>query len=202
MKNGYKIHNLSTAPAAAQPFMQSAAEHYGFLPNAIGAMAESPETLSGYLALDDLVSRTGLNDTERHVALLAITRELECPYCVAAHSAFAKIAALPEDMVSRLRSGDALDEPRLAALEAFTSALVRKRARVSDEEISVFLQSGYTRRNVLELILLVASKTIAVYSNRIMGTDLDHVLAPERWELPIEADRQMLQSTTRAGGIE
>ena len=182
MKNGYRIYDAGTAPVAAQPLMKTAVEHYGFVPNAIGAMAESPETLSGYLTLDDLACRTSLTGTERHVALLAITRELECPYCVAAHSAFAKMADLPEDTVSRLRNGLPLDDSRLAALQEFITILIRKRARLSEEEHSAFLQVGYSHRNVLELILLVANKTIAVYSNRVMGTDLDAALAAEKWE--------------------
>jgi alkylhydroperoxidase family enzyme len=181
MKNGYTIHDQSTAPAAAQELLRAAVTHYGFVPNAIGAMAESPVTLNAYLALDALAGKTGFSDLERHVILLAVTRELECPYCVAVHSAFAKMAAVPEKTVQRLRGGEPLDDPRQAALQKFVAALVHKQGHVSDKEIAVFLMSGYKRWHVLELVLLIANKMIAVYCNRIMGTDLDKALAAERW---------------------
>ncbi len=181
MKNGYSIHDQSTAPVAAQQLLQAAVTHYGFVPNAIGAMAESPVTLNAYLTLDALLGKTGFSDMERHVALLAVARELECPYCVAAHSAFAKMAAVPEKTVQRLRGGEPLDDPRQAALQKFVTALVRKQGHVSDTEVAAFLMSGYERWHVLELILLVANKLIAVYCNRIMGTDLDEALVAERW---------------------
>lgn len=181
MKNGYTIHDQNTAPVAAQELLRTAGTHYGFVPNAIGAMAESPETLNAYLTLDALVGQTRFSDVERHVALLAVTRELECPYCVAAHSAFAKMAAVPASTVRRLRDGAPLDDPRLAAVQKFATALVRQQGHVSDQMVAAFLANGYSRRQVLELILLVANKLIAVYCNRIMGTDLDEALAAERW---------------------
>jgi AhpD family alkylhydroperoxidase len=201
MKNGYTVHDQSTAPVAAQELLQAAVTHYGFVPNAIGAMAESPVTLNAYLTLDALAGKTGFSDLERHVILLAVTRELECPYCVAAHSAFAKMAAVSDKTVERLRGGEPLDDPRQAALQDFVTILVRRQGNVSDREISAFLAHGYRRGHVLELILLIASKIIAVYCNRIMGTDLDEVLAAERWNRrPDHADGPM-KSSNESGGV-
>lgn len=181
MKNGFHIHNAITAPPASRPLLQQAEIHYGFVPNAIGAMAESPPVLRAYLALDALLGETAFSGVERHVLLLAITREFECSYCVAAHSAFAKMDGLPPEQVQRLRHGEPLSEPRLERLHRFAANMIAGYGRVSDADVQSLLAAGYSRRHVLEVMLFIANKLIAVYANRVMGTDLDAALQGETW---------------------
>jgi hypothetical protein len=52
---------------------------------------------------------------------------------------------------------------------------------VSDADVQALLAAGYTRRHVLEVMLFIANKLIAVYANRVMGTDLDAALQGESW---------------------
>ncbi len=181
MKNGFQIHDASTAPAPSRALLGQARAHYGFVPNAIGAMAESPPVLQAYLSMDELLDKTAFTDTERHVLLLTITREFECSYCVAAHSAFAKMAGLAPDEVEQLRQGESLGDARLEHLRRFAAKMVATHGQVNDADVRVLLAAGYTRRHALEVLLLIANKLIAVYANRIMGTDLDAALQSESW---------------------
>lgn len=181
MKNGYQIHTDQTCPAESRALLGEAKAHYGFVPNAIGAMAESPAVLGAYLALEGLLAKTDFTDAERHVLLLAITREYECSYCVAAHSAFAKMAGLPPEEVDHLRRAQPLDDPRLEQLHRFGARAVASHGEVSDADVQALLAAGFSRRQVLEVLLLIANKLIAVYANRIMGTDLDAALQGESW---------------------
>lgn len=181
MKNGFRIHDDRSAPAESHALLNQAQAHYGFIPNAIGAMAESPPVLQAYLTLDGLLSKTAFTDAERHVLLLAITREFECSYCVAAHSAFAKMAGLPAEQVEQLRRGKPLTDPRLEKLHRFAGKMVASHGEASDADVQALLAAGYTRRHVLEVLLLMANKLIAVYANRLMGTDLDAALQGEAW---------------------
>jgi AhpD family alkylhydroperoxidase len=144
-------------------------------------MAESPAVLEAYLSLDGLQGKTALTGIERHVALLAIAREFGCRYCVAAHSAFAKMDGVPPDQVERLRQGESLGDPRLEQLHRFAAKMVARYGQVSDADVQALLAAGYTRRHVLEVMLLIANKLIAAYANRVMGTDLDEVLQGESW---------------------
>jgi len=181
MKNGYQIHDDKTAPAESRPLLGEAQAHYGFIPNAIGAMAESPAVLEAYLNLDTLLGKTAFTAAERHVLMLAITREFECSYCVAAHSAFAKMAGLPPEQVEQLRRGAPLGDARLDQLYHFAGKMVASHGHVSDSDVQGLLAAGYSRRQLLEVTLLIANKLIAVYANRMMGTDLDAALQGESW---------------------
>jgi len=181
MKNGYQIHTIGRANAEVQAALEKVQQHYNFVPNALGALAESPESVLSYLALDDLVHKNTLTDEQRHIAFLAITREYECGYCVAAHTAFAQMGEVDGQTVQNVREGKPLSDPKLEALRKFVTEMVRTGCQVGENEVSSFLEQGYTRRNILELTTMMANKLIAVYANRIMGTDLDEMLQPAEW---------------------
>lgn len=181
MKNGYEIYNKETASDAAKPVLEEVQAHYQFIPNALGAMVESPEAVKSYLKLDALVNQNSLTDEQRHVVFLTISRELECSYCVAAHTAFAQMGQVDGDIIKHLREGNVLDDPGLEVLQRFVSRLVQTNCHLSEQEVANFLAHGYSRRNILEIITMVANKLIAIFANRIMGTDLDEALQPARW---------------------
>jgi alkylhydroperoxidase family enzyme len=88
---------------------------------------------------------------------------------------------VPPDQVERLRQSESLSDPRLEQLHRFAAKMVTQYGRVSDADVQALLAAGYTRRHVLEVMLLIANKLIAVYANRVMGTDLDEVLQGESW---------------------
>ncbi|MDH5631938.1 MAG: carboxymuconolactone decarboxylase family protein [Gammaproteobacteria bacterium] len=181
MKNGYQIYDENTAPVESGKMLAMVKGHYGFIPNALGAMAVSPRILEAYMSLDSLVHNTSFSEEEQHVILLAVTREGECSYCVAAHSTFAKMGGVAEQTVSRLRNGESLGDQKLEALHRFASKLVCTNGHVDDADVDTFLAAGYTREQVLEVILIYGNKLLAIFANRIMGTDLDQALMPEQW---------------------
>jgi len=181
MQNGYQIYDMNTADHAAKVVLEQVNRHYQFIPNALGAMVESPEAVRAYLTLDELVQENSLTEEQRHVVFLAIAREYNCSYCVAAHTAFAVMGKVPGDHVQKLRDDEPLSDPRLDTLARFVSKLVHSDCYVSEQDIEDFLAQGFTRCNVLEIITMMANKLIAVYANRVMGTDLDEALLSARW---------------------
>jgi alkylhydroperoxidase family enzyme len=71
---------------------------------------------------------------------------------------------------------------RLEALRSFTTAAVNKRGWIKDADLKAFLQAGYTREQVLEVLVGVAMKTLSNYVNHIAATLLDKQLEPFAWE--------------------
>ncbi|MDH5692217.1 MAG: carboxymuconolactone decarboxylase family protein [Gammaproteobacteria bacterium] len=181
MKNGFKIPDINTATQNTKAVLFQVREHYQFVPNALGAMAESPEAVKSYLALDELANQNSLSDEQRHIAFLTIAREYDCAYCVAAHTAFAQMGRVDDKIVQALRNNQALNSAKLNALQDFVSLLIKKEGQLTELEVENFLSHGYTRQNILELIAMIANKLIAVFANRIMGTDLDSALQPAKW---------------------
>ncbi|VAW82176.1 hypothetical protein MNBD_GAMMA12-1018 [hydrothermal vent metagenome] len=181
MKEVYTIFNETNAPDGARALLSRVRNQYGFVPNSLAEMAVSPQTLEAYLVLEDLVSRTSLTENERMIVMLTASCANECSYCVPEVSATARGHGLPDEVVSCIRNGTALENEKLEILRCFTEKLIYKKGWETDHDIQDFLTRGYTKRQMLEVVLLVSMKNIAIYCNHIMSPDLDEEFVSERW---------------------
>ena len=180
----FPIHTESSAPAGAKDSLAAIRGSLGFVPNLMGLLAEAPEALGAYLSLSSLFEASSLGPVERQVVLLATSFVNGCDYCMAAHSGLAKMQGVPEDVVASLRDGRPIADPRLEALRAFTAAVTERRAVVSEAEVESFLAAGFTRRQLLEVLLGVTQKTLSNYVNHLARTPLDTAFKPMQWAPP------------------
>ncbi|MQA88504.1 MAG: carboxymuconolactone decarboxylase family protein [Streptosporangiales bacterium] len=141
----------------------------GFVTTLNGVMAESPELLAGYNALAELFGKSSLSKEAKQVVLITASVENNCGYCVAGHSTLA------------LRAGRPLADARLEAARRLTQTMVTKQGWADDTEIDAFLNAGYTRRNVLDVILGVGMKTLSNYTNHVAHTPLDPAWQDQQW---------------------
>jgi len=175
----YVVHSLDTAPAAAKENLADAKEAYGFLPNLLGVMAEVPALLKAYRTAMGLFEETSLSPTEQQIVLLAVSQANKCKYCVAAHSVIAKMQKVPGDVVEAARDGRPIVDSRLEALRRFTDAVVVSRGWPSDADTKAFLDAGYSKTQILEVVLGIGVKTLSNYTNHIADTPLDDAFAGE-----------------------
>jgi alkylhydroperoxidase family enzyme len=89
---------------------------------------------------------------------------------------------MPAEILDGLRTSKRLTDAKLEALRSFTSEMVNSRGRVSDSRIEQFLDAGYTRQNVLEVVFASAMKTLSNYTNHISETPVDSAFAAQTWE--------------------
>lgn len=177
-------HTAEDAPEAAKTALAAAKTAFGFVPNLQANMAESPELLAGYAELWNLFSKTTLTPHEQQVVYLTSNFENECHYCMAGHTALAKMQKMDPATIAALRSGTEIPDARLEALHRFASLVVRNRGWVADADVDAFLAAGYTRRNVLEVVLGVATKVMSNYTNHIVHTELDAFMRGNEWSKP------------------
>ena len=177
----FKPHTLQTAAPEAREMLADVEKNYGFIPNLIGNMAEAPATLKAYLTLGELLTETSFSQAEQQVIMLAVSRFNECAYCVGAHTAIALMQKVPADVVSSIRDSTAIGDARLEALRRFTTLVVEKRGWLAEDDTKEFLEAGYSRQQIVEVLLGVAMKTISNYTNHIAGTELDEAFADHTW---------------------
>jgi AhpD family alkylhydroperoxidase len=182
--NSFQSYTIATAPVASKPTLEEAKRTFGFVPNLQAHMAESPELLAGYTALWDLFAKSTLTPHEQQVVYLTSNFENNCHYCMAGHSTLAKMIKMDPAVIAALRAGAALPDAKLEALHRFTTIVVRERGFVPDAEVEAFLAAGYTRRNVLEVILGVATKVMSNYTNHIVHTPYDAFMKGNEWTKP------------------
>ncbi|MDZ7771753.1 MAG: carboxymuconolactone decarboxylase family protein [Balneolaceae bacterium] len=179
----FDIYTADNAPENSRPLLNAAEENFGFIPNLLGEFAESPAVLQGYLQLNEAVSQTDFSPKEQQLAILAASIENKCHYCSAVHSTILKNQLkVDEDTVNAVRSGEGLDDPKLDALVSYTRSVVRSRGHVDAGEVRSFLDAGYSKRNLLEVNLIVTLKTLSNYTNHLADTPLDEAFKPEALE--------------------
>jgi len=181
MKNDYQIYDETNAPEGSGELLMAAKSVYGFIPNAVGALAEAPEVLRAYLTLGELAEKSSLSDEERILLMLVASVENECNYCVPAVSTFARAGGIDPDMIDNIRFNKPLANKKLQALRKFAAKVVANRGWVSDQDVKDFLASGFSRRQSMEVVLVVLWKSIAMYVNRMANPELDEAFQPEQW---------------------
>jgi uncharacterized peroxidase-related enzyme len=181
----FPIHTAETAPEA-KSLISNAEQAFGFLPNLLAVMAEAPALLEGYMTLASIFDKSDLSPTERQIVLMVNNRLNGCTYCMAAHSGIAKAQGVSDDVISALRDGSELADPKLEALRVFAAKINESRGWPEESDIEALLGAGYTARTVLEVILGTAVKVMSNYTNHIAGTPLDKAFAAVAWS-PDEA---------------
>ncbi|HEY6912271.1 MAG TPA: DUF6789 family protein [Myxococcales bacterium] len=125
-------------------------------------MANAPETMDTYLSgYERFRKESGFTPPEQEVVFLTISHENGCEYCMAAHSTIADTrSGVPRAATDAIRAGTPIDDPRLRALSDFSRAMLRKRGRPAQEDVDSFLKAGFREKQVLDIVLAIAVKTI------------------------------------------
>ncbi len=177
----FTIHTIDTAPAGAKPLLEKSRKAYGMIPNLHGVFAESPELLDAYQIVGELFTRSSLSTIEQNVVWMAINVENRCHYCVPAHSIIARQQGVDDKTIENLRNNAPLDDPKLEALRVFAVAMTRQRGEVSDADVDAFLNAGFTKRHILDVLLGVTHKTMSNYTNHFAKTPVDTPFAAAAW---------------------
>jgi uncharacterized peroxidase-related enzyme len=179
----FTAHTIETAPTRSRPLLEGVKEALGFVPNLYGVFAESPAALQGALAIWDAFSHSSLTSVEQQLVVLAVSEANDCEYCVAAHSTLAKrMAKVDAALVDATRRRESLLDAKLNALVAFTRNTVEQRGFVADADVAAFLEAGYTKAQVIEVLLAVGMKTFNNYVDHIAHTPLNDQFKAEAWE--------------------
>ena len=175
------VHTIDSAPEGSKAALEGAKKAFGFLPNLTAAFAESPAMVEAYGVLAGHFEKTDLTPTERQIVLMTTSRENGCTYCMAAHSTIAQMQKVPADVLESVRNGAAITDPKLQALQAFTARIHETRGNVTEADLAAFHAAGYTKGNILDVILGAGLKTLSNYTNHIAETPLDVVFQANAW---------------------
>ncbi len=163
----FTFYTKDSASEQAKPLLEGIEKGYGFIPNLFGYMAEAPVMIQAYLALNDLISKTSLTPAQQQVALLSVSIENGCDFCSVAHRAIGKMKGVKPDTIQALHSNTPIADKQDHALSTFARALTKQRGRPSEQELQNFLDAGFTKQQIFEVILIISIKTLSNYSNHL-----------------------------------
>lgn len=186
------VYGLDDAPDASRPLLEGVKAAWGFVPHLQGVLAESPLALGAYDGLFTKVAKeTTFTPSELQVVYLAINVFHECEYCTMGHTWLARNAKLDEAAIQALRNETPIPDDRLQALRVFADSVVRTRGFAGDAAVDAFIAAGFTRAQVLEVVTIVAVKTISNYTNHLTHTPKESFMSDPAlaWTAPRNRDR-------------
>lgn len=155
----------------------------GFVPNLYATFAHSETALGSYLAFQN--AKSSLRAKEREIVNLVVSQVNGCRYCQSAHTALGKMHGLTEAQILEIRGGEASFNPKFDALAKLVKEVTISKGHLSQERLEGFFKAGYTKGNLVDVLLVVGDKIVSNYSHNIGGFEIDFPIAPEL-ELELE----------------
>lgn len=172
----FTFHTPDNTEGEAKEILQDVQQKYGFVPNLFAYMAEAPYSIEAYAWLNDLLAKTGLSPAHQQIALLAVSEYNQCDFCQVAHRAFGKMAKANPQTIKAIVEGTLIEDPTDKALVDTVVAIVDSRGWVGDEQLQIFFDAGFNKRNVYDLILVVTIKTLSNYANHLTKPEANEQL--------------------------
>lgn len=179
--SNFQLHNLDTAPKAAKPLLESSLKGFGMIPNLHAVMAESPALLEGYQKLHGLAQNASFDKEELTVVWQTINVEHACHYCVPAHTAIANMMEVDPGITEALRNQTPLKTPKLETLRDTTLLMVRNRGVIEQTDIETFYAAGFSKQNLLDIVLVLAQKVMSNFTNHLAYTAVDEPFQAFAW---------------------
>jgi alkylhydroperoxidase family enzyme len=178
----YPVHTIASAPEKSKPALEWLQQAFGVLPNLTAAIANSPKLINGLVGLFQQVHSPGLTEAENQIVLLTDAVTNSSTYAVAFHTALALQQGIGSEETTAIREGRLPRDKRFAALSNLAKTLIEKRGHLSEQELDAFTAAGFTKEQILEVIVIVAASTITNYAGAITNPPLDESFQPYAWE--------------------
>jgi uncharacterized peroxidase-related enzyme len=179
----FTVHTIESAPEGSQAILKGVQQSFGFLPNLMTTLSESPAMLEGYATIAGIFDKSDFTPTERQIVLMTNNRLNSCNYCMTAHTTLSKMQGVSNDVIEALRIGSAITDPKMEALRVFSAKINEKRGEVTPLDVDIFLAAGYNKANVLEVILGTAQKVMSNYTNHVAKTPIDDAFKADLWPI-------------------
>lgn len=180
----FTFHTTETDDPKRKALLEKAQAGYGMIPNMLAGLSESPQAAEAYMALSKAVVKGSLSKEQQHVLWFTANAEHGCEYCMTGHTGLAMMDKIDKDIIESARNVEAYSDPKLEALRQFTLLMIRQRGWASDQKVQAFLDAGYSKENIMDVIIGIAHKTISNYANHLMQPPLDKGSESLAWKKP------------------
>lgn len=182
-KLDYPLVDVSDKTNPAVEDLKQQAEIFGFVPNMYAGMAEEPMLLKSYLESYTLFRKLSTFERpEQEVIFLAVSLANGCKYCMAAHSFVAdNLTHVPTEVTDAIRNRETIPDPKLKTLFDFTTTMFNTRGKPTKADVDAFVSAGFKEKQILQIIVVLAVKTLSNYFNHIYDTPLDDTFAGRKW---------------------
>jgi uncharacterized peroxidase-related enzyme len=177
----FPVQTIASAPEQSRAALEQLQKAFGALPNLAGAIGNSPQLANAFAAVFQQVHSGSFSEPEIQIVLLTDAVVNSCAYAVALHTTLALQYDINPSELTAIREDRLPSDPRFAALSKLARALIEKRGHVAEQELQSFLEAGFAKEQILEVICIVAASTITNYAGTIAQPALDEPFQAQAW---------------------
>ncbi|MBD1423981.1 carboxymuconolactone decarboxylase family protein [Sphingobacterium arenae] len=159
MEKTFEILKREEVSSKNQQIFDQLKKTMGAVPNLYSTLAYSENALEAYMNLEN--SKTSLTRKEAEAATLVVSEVNNCVYCLSAHTMVAKLNGFTEEQTLEIRGGSAGFDKKLDALVKLAKQLSEKRNPGDGTLVTAFFEAGYTKENLIDLIVHIGDRTIS-----------------------------------------
>lgn len=177
MENLFSVLGKEDVSDKNRQLFEQMEKAFGKVPNLYSVLAYSENALASYLKLEG--SPTSLNNKEVEAVNLVVSEVNSCVYCLSAHTIIARKAGISELQSIEVRSGGATFDSKLDALVRLTKSVTEKRGHIDTMLLNEFFEAGYTKENLVDVLMLIGDRTISNLLHAVAQVPVDFPLAKE-----------------------
>lgn len=175
MQNVINVPTREEVNSVNQEIFDSLKKSLGFVPNLYATIGHSDNGLSRYLAYQN--AKSSLSNKEKEAINLIVSQVNGCVYCQSAHTILGKMNGFNDEQMMDMRKGRS-ENSKLNALVRLASDITESRGRVNAVNTAAFFEQGYTKENLVDLVLQISDKTAMNYLHNLTNIPVDFPLAP------------------------
>ncbi len=172
-----KVPTREEVSPANQAIFDNLKKNLGVVPNLYATLAHSEHALGNYLAFQN--GKSSITGKAREVVNLVVSEINSCEYCLAAHTMIAKKSGFSDDQILEVRGGNASFDPKFDALARLVRDIAVKRGHADASLIEAFFAAGWTKENLVDVIVVIGDKTVTNYLHATTRVPVDFPAAPK-----------------------
>ncbi|MEP6737642.1 MAG: carboxymuconolactone decarboxylase family protein [Chryseolinea sp.] len=177
MKTKFQIPARDQVSLTHQSIYDTLEKAIGFVPNLYAEFAHSETALNTFLGAQN--AKSSLTAKEKESISLVVSQVNECNYCLSSHSVAAHRNGLTDDHILEIRRGSASFNAKLNALVKLAKSISETNGHADPEIVDDFIEAGYNKGNLIDVIMLVGIRSITNYVYAITKPEIDWPLASE-----------------------
>mgnify|MGYP003860175343 CR=1 FL=1 len=175
VKTAFHVPTREEVSTTNQEIFDGLNKALGFVPNLYATIAYSDNGLKRFLDYQN--AKTSLSNKEKEAVNLIVSQVNACIYCQSAHIVLGQMNGFSELQLLDIRKGKS-DNAKLNALVKLAADLTKNRGNANTDNVEDFFAQGYTKENLIDLILQISDKTAMNYLHNLTKVPVDFPIAP------------------------
>lgn len=162
----------------ARPILEAAKKKMGMVPNLYATIGYSSAALKSMLDTDAALSHeNSFSAKDREAINLIVSQVNHCDYCLAAHTALAKMRGFSEAETLDIRRAEFADH-KLNTVILLAKDISENKGAADPSALQSFFDEGYDEKSLIELIALISLRTFTNYVFSNTHIPIDFPMAP------------------------